>query len=129
MAYDNTLHDEARRLQKEEGKGLRAIARELGGISPATVKAWLAETPNTDAGPVGVQEEDVTELLLVKARSLLLTIDVGEKEPKEQLEIAGAVDKLLGKYFTFTGQASEAHVTVDSSPELVAWAQKYAKTA
>lgn len=127
MAYDSKLHEEARRLQKEEGMSIRAIARTLGGISPATVKAWLDEVPNPEAGPVGIDEEEVTELLLKKARTLLVGLE-NWSESKEQLEVASAVDKLLGKYLSLTGTPDEKHVSVDS-PELTAWASNLVKSA
>lgn len=125
MAYDNKLHEEARRLHTEDKLSIRAIARVLGGISPATVKAWLDEVPNPEAGPVGIDEEEVTELLLKKARTLLLGLE-NWSEAKEQLEAASAVDKLLGKYLSLTGTPEEKHVSVDS-PELTAWASNLVK--
>lgn len=110
MAHDPEVKRQAH-ANAAEGMSLRTNARSLG-VSPATVKTWLAEKA-PDVGPIGADEEAVTAQLLAKSGKLLTTIET--LDPKDQASTATAVEKLLGKYLQLTGQASESHVVVEQS--------------
>lgn len=128
MAHSDELREATVRLVLEDGLSVRAAARHHG-VGPATVKRWLeaAATGQAPKGPAGADEEEVSELLLKKARNLLVTVD-GQSDSKATLEIASAIDKLLTKYLSLSsGEApTEVNVNQQMSPEMVAWAASLA---